>query len=243
MKLNISNLTKHFGAQRVLDSISLHLQDIHSLVLMGPSGGGKSTLLRLIAALETPDSGNIALNDVPTPQNAPEQIRYRRRIGVVFQAFNLFPHLNALENIALPLTVVQQRTRSEACEVAAALLKRFQLEKHAFQKPATLSGGQRQRIAIARALATRPSVLLMDEPTSALDPEMTAEVLEMIQELRHEGRDLILVTHEAGFARQAADTLALLSGGKIVECGSPQSVLENPNHEISRAFFRKILKY
>ncbi|MEK0445568.1 MAG: hypothetical protein RLZZ399_889 [Verrucomicrobiota bacterium] len=243
MKISISNLTKYFAKQRVLDSVSLHLENIRSLVLMGPSGGGKSTLLRLIAALETPDAGSITLNHSLVPQVAAEQIPYRRTIGVVFQAFNLFPHLSALENIALPLTVVQQRTRSEAREIAVALLKRFQLENHASQKPATLSGGQRQRIAIARALATRPSVLLMDEPTSALDPEMTSEVLEMIQELRHEGRDLILVTHEAGFAKQAADTVALLSGGKIVEYGTPQQVLEAPNHEISRSFFRKILKY
>ena len=243
MKISISNLTKHFANQRVLNSISLHLENIRSLVLMGPSGGGKSTLLRLIAALETPDTGSITLNHSLVPQIAAEQIPYRRTIGVVFQAFNLFPHLSALENVALPLTVVQQRTPSEAREMAAALLKRFHLENHASQKPATLSGGQRQRIAIARALATRPSVLLMDEPTSALDPEMTSEVLEMIQELRLEGRDLILVTHEVGFARQAADTVALLSGGKIVEYGPPQQVLDAPTHEISRSFFGKILKY
>ena len=181
--------------------MSLVLEETHSLVLVGPSGGGKTTLLRILAGLEIPDSGNVELNGDSIQFHEPALLRYRRTVGVVFQAFNLFPHLTALENIVLPLEKVHSHSPAQAHDIALQLLRRFQLDAHANKKPAALSGGQRQRVAIARAVAIKPRVVLFDEPTSALDPEMTAEVLEMIEQLREEGTDLILVTHEMGFAR------------------------------------------
>jgi polar amino acid transport system ATP-binding protein len=168
---------------------------------------------------------------------------HRRTVGTVFQAFNLFPHLTALQNITLPLEKVHQYNPAEARQVAAVILERFGLSEHGHKSPAQLSGGQRQRVAIARAISIKPKLLLFDEPTSALDPEMTAEVLDVIGELREEGRDLVLVTHQMGFAHRVADQIALLSGGEIIECGPPKQVLDNPQSETTRQFLAKILKY
>jgi polar amino acid transport system ATP-binding protein len=243
MKLKISALTKTYGSHRALDAVSLSIENTQSLVLLGPSGGGKSTLLRILAGLESPEAGDVEINGQPIAFDEKALLQHRRGIGVVFQAFNLFPHLSALHNITLPLVVVLGLSQADAEAVAVGLLKRFQLEKHGHKKPVALSGGQRQRIAIARALATRPALLLFDEPTSALDPEMTAEVLDMIGELRAEGRNLILVTHELAFAKQVADQIAILAAGKIVETGTPQQIFENPQHEATRSFFRRTLKY
>jgi polar amino acid transport system ATP-binding protein len=164
-------------------------------------------------------------------------------VGVVFQAFNLFPHLTALENITLPLEKVHGYTPAAAREVALGLLNRFELSAHAARKPAALSGGQRQRVAIARALAVKPRVLFFDEPTSALDPEMTAEVLDMIRELRAEGQDLILVTHEMGFARLVADRVAFLAQGRVLESGPTAQVFDAPQTELCRRFLATVLKY
>src|SRR5271170_8233530 len=200
MKLSLQEVVKRFGTHTVIDRINLELDDIHCLALIGPSGGGKSTLLRIVAGLEYPTSGSVALNGRPIAYDADALLRHRRSIGTVFQAFNLFPHLTALRNITLPLEKVHGCTAAEARELAEATLNRFQLLNHAHKRPAELSGGQRQRVAIARAIAIKPQVVLFDEPTSALDPEMTAEVLELIEELKQEGRDLLLVTHEMGFA-------------------------------------------
>lgn len=244
MRFQLDHLTKTFGAQRVLDEVSLAFKKLHSLVLIGPSGGGKSTLLRIIAGLETPDSGAVSINGEPVCFHDENALReHRRGIGIVFQAFNLFPHLSALGNLTLPLEKVHGFPPNEARDLALASLRRFQLEKHAHKNPAQLSGGQKQRVAIARAVAIRPRLLLFDEPTSALDPEMTAEVLDVIEELKEEGRDLILVTHEMGFARIAADQIAFLADGKIVESGPPEQVFDGPRTEACRSFLARVLKY
>ena len=243
MKLSIFNLSKRYGPHQVLDRLALQLDEFHSLVLIGPSGGGKTTLLRILAGLVTPDAGELQINGVPISFEEAALLRYRRTIGVVFQAFNLFPHLTALQNITLPLEKVHGFTPADAGDLAMALLARFQLSRHANQKPAALSGGQRQRVAIARALAVKPRVLIFDEPTSALDPEMTAEVLDMIHQLRAEGQDLVLVTHEMGFARLVADQVGFLTHGRILEYGTADLIFSAASTEPCREFLAKVLKY
>ena len=243
MRLRAANLYKSFGEQTVLKNVNLNLDQVHTLALIGPSGGGKSTLLRIIAGLEIPDRGTLFLNESEIVYREKELMVHRRTVGTVFQAYNLFPHLTGLQNITLPLEKVHQYSQTEARQIAEAILERFGLSEHGHKPPAQLSGGQRQRIAIARAISIKPKLLLFDEPTSALDPEMTAEVLEVIEELREEGRDLILVTHQMGFAHRVADQIALLSGGQIIECGPPNQVLDNPQSEPARQFLAKILKY
>jgi polar amino acid transport system ATP-binding protein len=243
MRLKATNLCKSFGGQIVLKNVNLDLDEVHTLAFIGPSGGGKSTLLRIVAGLEKPDSGTLSLNDREIIYREKELLAHRRTVGTVFQAFNLFPHLTALQNITLPLEKVHQYNPAEARQVAEVILERFGLSEHGHKSPAQLSGGQRQRVAIARAISIKPKLLLFDEPTSALDPEMTAEVLDVIGELREEGRDLVLVTHQMGFAHRVADQIALLSGGEIIECGPPKQVLDNPKSETARQFLAKILKY
>jgi len=243
LKLEVQSLCKSFGDQAVLRDIQISLEKVHTLALIGPSGGGKSTLLRVIAGLERPDRGRVVLDDEEIIFRERELHEHRKTVGTVFQSFNLFPHLSALSNITLPLEKVHGHSKIEALRIAEEILVRFQLMEHATKQPAQLSGGQRQRIAIARAISIRPKLLLFDEPTSALDPEMTAEVLEVIEELREEGRDFVLVTHQMGFAKRVADQVALLSGGKIVEYGPPAQILDNPQSETGRQFLAKILKY
>ena len=243
MKLRATDLCKSFGRQTVLQKVNLDMEQVHALALIGPSGGGKSTLLRIMAGLENPDSGSLHLNDREVIYREKELMVHRRSVGTVFQAFNLFPHLTALQNITLPLEKVHQYKPPDARQAAEEILERFQLSEHSHKPPAQLSGGQRQRVAIARAISIKPKLLLFDEPTSALDPEMTAEVLEVIEELREEGRDLVLVTHQMGFAHRIADQIALLSGGQIMECGPPSQVLDNPVSDVTRQFLAKILKY
>ena len=243
MTLDLQAIHKTFAADRALVALSLAVADTHCLVVVGPSGGGKSTLLRIIGGLDAPDSGTVRLNGKEI-DFAEERLRkHRSTIGTVFQAFNLFPHLSALENIRLPLEKVHGHSRADAEAIARAELARFQLEAHAAKRPAQLSGGQRQRVAIARALSIRPQLLLFDEPTSALDPEMTAEVLAVIAELRAEGRDLILVTHHMAFARRVADQVAFLSGGRILESGPAHQVFDSPRADETRAFFDKVLRF
>ena len=243
MKLKATDLCKSFGRQNVLKKVNLNLEQVHTLALIGPSGGGKSTLLRIMAGLEKPDSGRLHLNDREVIYRERELMAHRRSVGTVFQAFNLFPHLTALQNITLPLEKVHQHKPPKARQIAEEILERFQLSEHCHKPPARLSGGQRQRVAIARAISIKPKLLLFDEPTSALDPEMTAEVLEVIEELRKEGRDLVLVTHQMGLAHRIADQIALLSGGQIMECGPPSQVLDSPRSDTTREFLAKILKY
>jgi polar amino acid transport system ATP-binding protein len=243
MKLRLTNLCRAFGSHRALDRLSLECEETRSLVLIGPSGGGKSTLLRVLAGLERPDSGTVELNGAPLVfEEAALQV-HRRRTGVVFQGFNLFPHLTALENITLPLTAVHGHPPGKAVALGRELLSRFQLASHADQKPAALSGGQRQRVAIARALAIEPQCLLLDEPTSALDPVMTAEVLETIECLRAQGRDFILATHEMGFARRVADRVAFIAEGRLVEFGPPEQVFGAPSSPQTREFLARVLRY
>jgi polar amino acid transport system ATP-binding protein len=243
LKLEVQGLCKSFAGQLVLRDVQISLQKVHTLALIGPSGGGKSTLLRVIAGLERPDSGRVVLDETEIIFRERELHKHRQTVGTVFQSFNLFPHLTALSNITLPLEKVHGHSKIEARRIAEEILVRFQLIEHAGKQPAQLSGGQRQRIAIARAISIRPKLLLFDEPTSALDPEMTAEVLEVIEELRQEGRDFVLVTHQMGFARRVADQVALLSNGKILECGPPDQILDNPKSEAAKQFLAKILKY
>ena len=245
MKLHVENVTKTFGDHRVLDGITMHFEAVQTLVLIGPSGGGKSTLLRVLAGLEYPDDANcrVVIDDDPVVFQEKELARHRRTIGTVFQAYNLFPHLTALQNVTLPLEKVHGFTREQARDTAMQHLTRFRLGEHTHKRPAELSGGQRQRVAIARAIAIKPRLLFFDEPTSALDPEMTGGVLEVIEELRDEGRDFVLVTHEMGFARRVADQVALLADGRIVESGPSAQVFDAPQHEVSRRFFEKVLKY
>ncbi len=243
MKLSLAAIIKRFDGHVVLSEVTLALEKVHTLALIGPSGGGKSTLLRIIAGLEFPDSGAVEINGERVLFQEEALLRHRRTVGTVFQAFNLFPHLTALQNITLPLEKVHGHATAEAEQIARQFLARFRLEKHGDKKPAELSGGQRQRVAIARAVSIKPKLLLFDEPTSALDPEMTAEVLDMIKQLREEGRDFILVTHEMGFARQVADQVAMLADGKIMEAGAAAQVFESPANPATRDFLAKVLKY
>lgn len=238
MEIKIEKLSKAFGEQIVLDEIELELSQIHSLVIIGPSGGGKSTLLRVLAGLESIDKGKIVLNSEVVPEKEESLHEYRKGIGVVFQAFNLFPHLTALKNILLPLEKVHQVNPVEAEKRALKLLKRFGLFEHKDKYPHQLSGGQQQRVAIVRAMALEPKVLLLDEPTSALDPALTKEILEAIKELRKDKKDMILVTHEMEFAKGVADCIIFVSGGKIIEIGIPSEIFSNPKTEELKAFLK-----
>jgi polar amino acid transport system ATP-binding protein len=243
MRLDIEGVTKRFGDHTVIDGVTLRFEKVHTLALIGPSGGGKSTLLRIVAGLERPEEGTISVDGERVIFEDRALQRYRRTVGTVFQAFNLFPHLSALDNVILPLEKVHGYASDAARQHAMEQLRRFRLEKHAGKRPAELSGGQRQRVAIARAIAIKPRLLLFDEPTSALDPEMTGEVLDVIAELRNEGRDFLLVTHEMGFARAVADQVAFLAGGRIVEAGPPGQVFDNPVETTTGEFMSRILKY
>ncbi|MGL5355159.1 MAG: amino acid ABC transporter ATP-binding protein [Cetobacterium sp.] len=239
MEIKIENLHKAFGEQVVLNSLNLNLKDVNSVVIIGPSGGGKSTLLRILAGLETLGGGKIILNDEIIPDTEVELHEYRKKIGVVFQAFNLFPHLTALKNIMLPLEKVQKITYEESFARAEKLLGRFGLYEHREKYPHQLSGGQQQRVAIVRAMALKPKVLLLDEPTSALDPALTKEILESIKELRKDKKDMILVTHEMEFARGVADCIMFVSEGKVLEFGPPEEIFNNPKTLELKSFLSK----
>lgn len=243
MKLEISNLTKHFGAQRAIEIPGITLEFDRCLALVGPSGGGKSTLLRLIGGLETPDTGVIRVDHQAIPSGESQRREYRRRLGFVFQGFNLFPHLTAFANVVLPLTEIHGLSRREAESRARVVFDRFGLAAHTHKTPGQLSGGQRQRVAIARAVAIQVRFLLLDEPTSALDPEMTVEVLDLLNELRNNGTAFIVVTHEMGFARQAADLVAFVENGRIA-CSEPAPVFFGRSESESvRRFLAKTLKF
>lgn len=243
MKLNISNLNMSYNGKSVLEDINLEIDNIHSLVIIGPSGGGKSTLLKIIAGLEVPDSGEIFVNNKKVIFQEKELQSYRRTVGMVFQSFNLFPHITALRNITLPLEEIHHFSKDEARETAMNLLERFQLVEHAEKKPIQLSGGQQQRVAIARTIAIGSQILLLDEPTSALDPELTSEVLDMISELKNDKKDLILVTHEMGFARQASDYIIFVAEGKIIEQGNSEQIFKNPKDPKLVRFLHQILEW
>lgn len=241
MKLEISHLTKRYGAQKAISSMNLDLPECQTTVFIGPSGGGKSTLLRLIAGLVYPDSGSITLNGSKIEFEETALRQHRRSLGIVFQSWNLFPHLTALENIVLPLQRVHQVPREEAEVRSFDLLKRFELDLHAHKKPFALSGGQVQRIALIRAVAVQPKMLMLDEPTSALDPLMTAEVLELILELKKEKRDLILVTHHLNFAKKIADFVLFIAEGQIVESGPSTQIFDSPVSRQVQQYMAKVL--
>lgn len=243
MQLELTDIHKTFAGQAALTGVSISIPEFQALALIGPSGGGKSTLLRIIAGLEVPNRGTVIINGTPLPTGEEELRRHRCGIGTVFQAFNLFPHLTAIENIVLPLVQVHGYAQEAAEDYAGQLLDRFQLQAHGHKHPAQLSGGQQQRVAIARAVAIKPRFLLFDEPTSALDPEMTSEVLDFIAELRAEGRDLVIVTHNMGFARQVADQCLFLADGRVVESGPATDVFGSPQDPLVRNFFAKVLRY
>jgi len=243
MDVVIDGLCKRYGALQVLDGIDADFNDHHVTTLIGPSGGGKSTFLRILAGLEAPTSGQVVFGGTPLGTDERRLRDHRLRMGIVFQAFNLFPHLTALANVALPLEKVHGWTRADAEATAFRTLDRFGLGSHAAKKPGQLSGGQRQRVAIARAIAVRPEMLLFDEPTSALDPEMTGEVLDVIAELKADGRDMIVVTHEMGFARHVADHVVFLADGKALEAQRSEHFFESPRTPEARNFLSRTLKY
>jgi len=243
MHLSIDALSKSFGPNRVIDDLTVDFGELRSLAFIGPSGGGKSTLLRIIAGLEAPDTGSLSLDGNRLGSDEAALRAHRLHLGVVFQAYNLFPHLTALANITLPLERVHGLAPDAAEQIARETLARFALADHAQKKPAQLSGGQKQRVAIARAIAIKPRLLLFDEPTSALDPEMTAEVLDVIEELKNEGRDFVLVTHEMGFARHVADRVAFLANGRILEHAPAGQLFAAPQSRECRDFLARILRH
>ncbi|WP_104109912.1 MULTISPECIES: amino acid ABC transporter ATP-binding protein [unclassified Arthrobacter] len=244
-------VSKSFGSNKVLRSISLSVEPGEVLCLVGPSGSGKSTFLRCINHLERVDAGRLSVDGqlVGYRQKGeklyelrPKEASFQRReIGMVFQRFNLFPHLTALENIIQAPMRVKGIPKAKAIKRAIELMERVGLGDKADHYPAHLSGGQQQRVAIARALAMDPKLMLFDEPTSALDPELVGEVLDVMKELASTGMTMIVVTHEMGFAREVADSLVFMDGGVVVESGNPREVLANPQHERTRAFLSKVL--
>ncbi|MDQ8205355.1 amino acid ABC transporter ATP-binding protein [Pelagicoccus sp. SDUM812003] len=243
MKIELKDIRKTYGSTVALDKLTLRLPETRSLILVGPSGGGKSTTLRLMAGLEKPDSGKIFFNGKSLPQDEAERRAYRKSVGIVFQSYNLFPHLDALENIALPLRKVHGVDRKTAEARALELLGRFKLASHARKRPYEMSGGQNQRVAIARAMAHEPEALFFDEPTSALDPEMSAEVLDVIEELIQTGKPCIVVTHQMSFARRAGDHIAFVTKGRISELSTSERFFTNPQNSDTAAFLEKELRY
>ena len=233
---------KRYGDLWALRQISLPVPLGAPLLLLGPSGGGKSTLLRLLAGLESPDEGSIQVDGNPLPPHEPTLRAYRRRLGFVFQEGNLFPHLTAEQNIALPLRRAHGKSAEESSHRARSLLQRFQLLPHAHKKPAELSGGQRQRVALCRALGHEPEILFLDEPTSALDPEMTAEVLDALTDVQREGRTLVLATHATGFARRTGGTVAFLSNHQLEWTGPTDEFFSHPPTQGAESYLARILR-
>ncbi|MFJ4869671.1 amino acid ABC transporter ATP-binding protein [Streptomyces sp. NPDC088757] len=239
----LSGVNKHFGALHVLQDIDLTITRGEVVVVIGPSGSGKSTLCRTINRLESIDSGTITIDGKPLPEEGKELARLRSDVGMVFQSFNLFSHKTVLENVMLGQIKVRRTEKKDAEVKARALLDRVGVGTQADKYPAQLSGGQQQRVAIARALAMGPKVMLFDEPTSALDPEMINEVLEVMQQLAQEGMTMVVVTHEMGFARSAANRVVFMADGKIVEQASPEEFFSNPRSDRAKDFLSKILHH
>jgi len=238
--IQIRNLHKYFGELEVLRGIDFDVQFGEVVCLIGPSGSGKSTLLRCVNKLEDPTSGKILIEgiDITDPETDVDSVR--TRIGMVFQQFNLFPHLTVLRNLRIAQRKVLGRSTSESTRIAEEMLARVGLSEKVNEHPAHLSGGQQQRVAIARALCMNPDMMLFDEPTSALDPELIGEVLDVMRELAEEGMTMVVVTHEMAFAQHVADRVIFMDGGVIVEDGPPEQVLLNPQHERTKRFLRAI---
>jgi polar amino acid transport system ATP-binding protein len=238
--IDIQNVSKHFGRLKAVDGVTLQVRRGEVVVVIGPSGSGKSTLLRCINHLETPTAGHIVVDDIPLDKT--ENInKVRAEVGIVFQLFNLFPHLTALDNICLAQQVVRRRSRREAEDRAHSLLAKVGIPEKADSYPIQLSGGQQQRVAIARALAMDPKIMLFDEPTSALDPEMIKEVLDVMLDLAREGMTMVVVSHEMGFVRAAADRIIFMDEGRVVEDTTPEGLFTAPKHERTKLFLSKIL--
>jgi polar amino acid transport system ATP-binding protein len=240
--LEVRGVTKAFGDREVLRGVDLTVSEHHAVALIGASGSGKSTLLRCIDLLEEIDDGDVFLDGEVITDPSVEPVPVRRRLGLVFQAYNLFPHLTVLQNVVLGQMRAQGASRAEAEDASRALLRRFGLEGREGDRPDDLSGGQQQRVAIARAFAGRPRALLLDEVTSALDPELVGEVLGAIRDLKADGMTMVIATHEMGFAREVADEVAFLHDGRIIESGPPDRVLSAPEREETRRFLARLLE-
>ncbi|MCC6918646.1 MAG: amino acid ABC transporter ATP-binding protein [Alphaproteobacteria bacterium] len=241
LAIELSHVNKWYGRFHVLKDASLQVKKGERIVICGPSGSGKSTLIRCINHLEEHQSGRIVVEGHELTRNLRAIDEVRREVGMVFQQFNLFPHLTVLENCTLAQTWVRKRPKAEADRIALELLERVRIKDQAQKYPGQLSGGQQQRVAIARALAMEPKVMLFDEPTSALDPEMIGEVLEVMVELAEEGMTMLVVTHEMGFARKFADRVVFMDYGRIVEEAPPEEFFANPKNERTRQFLSQIL--
>ncbi len=242
MRIELNDVSKNFGDQKVLRDVTFQ-DEVTTMAIIGPSGGGKSTLLRIIGGLSTPTSGTVTVGGTKVDFQARSLPAYRATLGFVFQHSGLFAHLTALENIALPLHAVHGVGEDEARDTAADLLRRFGLEGAADKHPSHLSGGERQRVAIGRAIAPRPRLLLLDEPTSALDPEYTAEVLDLIDDLRRQDTRFMIVTHEMGFARKACDKVAFLYDGHIAEYGASEQIFNEPGSPELTRFLGKLSQW
>ena len=239
--IDVKNLHKYFGSLEVLKGIDCHIDKGECVCVIGPSGSGKSTFLRCLNLLETPTKGDIVIDDMHLTEKDFDVDAMRKRVGMVFQHFNLFPHLTILENVTLAPIRHKMMTEEQAKEKAMELLNRVGVGDKADNYPAQLSGGQKQRVAIARSLALSPEVMLFDEPTSALDPEMVGEVLEVMKQLAQEGMTMVVVTHEMGFAREVANRVFFMDGGGILEEGPPEQIFDHPQEERTKAFLSKVL--
>lgn len=240
--IKVKNLHKRFDKLHVLKGINAHIKKGEVVVVVGPSGSGKSTFLRCLNLLEHPTEGEIIFEEVLITSKKNDINKQRQKMGMVFQQFNLFPHMTVMDNITLAPRKLKGMGKEEAEKVAAGLLKRIGLEDKAGNYPGQLSGGQKQRIAIARALAMAPDVMLFDEPTSALDPEMVGEVLDVMKELASEGMTMVVVTHEMGFAREVGNRIFFMDEGRIVEEGNPEEFFENPRSPRAQEFLGKVLR-
>ena len=239
--INVSHVHKWYGDLKVLDDVCINIARGEVLVICGPSGSGKSTLLRCINNLESIDKGKIVIDGIPDGAGRDIQRLIGAKVGMVFQSFNLFPHMTIRQNLILAPTLVRKMSRDKAEALASQLLDRVGIGEKADAYPDMLSGGQQQRVAIARALCMSPDAMLFDEPTSALDPEMISEVLDVMRDLARDGMTMIVVTHEMGFAREVADRVIFMDEGRIVEEGNPESFFKNPQEERSKLFIGKIL--
>jgi ABC-type polar amino acid transport system ATPase subunit len=239
----IKNLSKHFGSVKAVRNVNLTVKSGEVIVIVGPSGSGKSTLLRCINHLERPTKGDIWVDGVYLNDHDTNINKVRAEVGMVFQQFNLFPHLTVLENVKLAQKTVRKRGDAEAENVAMAQLEKVGIPEQANKYPAQLSGGQQQRVAIARSLSMDPKIMLFDEPTSALDPEMIKEVLDVMLDLAKGGMTMVVVTHEMGFARAAADRVVFMDYGQVIEEGHPDIIFKNPKHDRLKLFLSKILQH
>ncbi len=239
--IKVNNLHKYFGKLEVLKGVNNHIKKGEVVVVIGPSGSGKSTFLRCLNLLEEPTDGEIIFDGQSITLKENDINKQREKMGMVFQQFNLFPHLSVLDNITLAPTKVKNFSKEKAEEIGVSLLERVGLKDKANAYPKQLSGGQKQRIAIARALAMSPAVMLFDEPTSALDPEMVGEVLEVMKELAKEGMTMVVVTHEMGFAREVGDRVLFMDQGVILEEGTPEEIFGNPKKDRTKDFLSKVL--